>query len=88
MATAVSGPGDAIHCLPVAANASNRGLLNTQVFASGCEAGLNETIDTYSADLIILMDNRVNVTQQRAVLKILSKNFQREIKTIYDGGFS
>jgi hypothetical protein len=48
-------------------------MLNTQVFASCCEAIiLNETIAIYSADL---MDNLVNVTQQRAVLKTLSKNF-------------
>ena len=31
------------------------------------------------------MDNRVNVTQQRAVLKTLTKNFQRDIK-IYNEG--
>ncbi len=52
-------------------------MLNTQVFASCCGASLNQSIATYCADL---MDNRVNVTQQRAVLKTLSKNFKREIK--------
>jgi hypothetical protein len=38
---------------------------------------LYDTIATYSADL---MDSLVNVTQQRAVHKILSKNFPRKIK--------
>ncbi len=77
----MSGPGNAIQCLPAAANAINRVVLNTstQVFASCYEATLNETIATYCADS---MDNRVNVTQQGAMLKNLSKNFQREIKII------
>jgi hypothetical protein len=74
MTAGMSGPGNAIQCLPVAANGSNRGVLNTQVLASCCEASLNETISTYCADL---MDYRVIVTQQRAVLKTLSNNFQR-----------
>ena len=78
----MSGPGNAILCLPVATSASYRGVLNTKVFASCCETSLNETFATYSA---LLMDNRVDVTQQRAVLKTLTKNFQREIK-IYNEG--
>jgi hypothetical protein len=52
--------GNAIQCLPVAANGSNRGVLNTQVFASCCEASLKETITTYCADL---MDDQVIVTR-------------------------
>jgi hypothetical protein len=59
MTAGMSGPGNAIQCLPVAANGSNRGVLNTQVFVSCCEASLNETITTYCADL---MDNQVIVT--------------------------
>jgi hypothetical protein len=83
MAAGMSGPGNAIQCLPVASNASNRGVLNTKVFASCCEASLNEIIATYCADL---MDTRVNVTQQCAVLKTLTKNFQRKIKIIHNEG--
>jgi hypothetical protein len=37
--------------------------------------------------LRILWTRLLNVTQQRTVLKALSKNFQREIKAIYDGSF-
>ncbi len=64
----MSGPGNALLCLPVATDASYRGVLNTNVFASRSEASLNETFATYCA---FFMDNRVNhdVTQQRAVLK-------------------
>ncbi len=69
----MSGPGNVIQCQPVAAKGNNRGVLNTQVFAWCCEASLDETITTYCADL---MDNRVIFTEQRAVLKALSKNFQ------------
>ncbi len=65
-----------MQCLPVAANASNRCVLNTQVFASFCEATLNETIAIYCADL---MDNWVNVTQQLYSPKC-------NIKNIYDKG--
>ena len=59
----MSVTGSEIQCLlvPVAATASNRYVVNTQVFASCCEATLNETIAIYCADL---MDNRVNVFQQ------------------------
>ncbi len=58
-------------------------MLNSQVFASPFEASLNEIMFTYSSDL---MDNRVHVTQQRALIKILSKNFRREIKSIHEEG--
>jgi hypothetical protein len=43
----------------------------------------SETITTYCADL---MDNWVIVTEKRAVLKTLSKNFQLQIKIIYNEG--
>ncbi len=60
--------------------------MNTKVFASCCEASLNEIFPSYSA---FFMDNQVNhdVTQQplRAALKTLTKNFQHEIK-IYNEG--
>ena len=79
----MSGPGNAILCLPVATSASYRGVLHTKVFASCCETSLNETFATYSA-LFKLMENRVDVTQQRAVLKTLTKNFQRKIKIYHE----
>ncbi len=81
MAICMTGPGNALLSLPVATNESYRGVLNTNVFASRCEASLNETFATYCA---FLMDNRVkhDVTQQCAVLKTLTKNFQRDIKSI------
>jgi hypothetical protein len=66
MTADMSGPGNAIQGLPVAANGSNRCVLNTQVFASCCEASLNETITTYCADLMdsdITTDNQVTVTR-------------------------
>ncbi len=75
MTAGMSGPGNVIQCLHVAANGSNRGVLNTQIFASCHEASLNETITNYCADLMD-HDNLVIVTEQPAVLKPLSKNFQ------------
>ncbi len=76
MTAGMPGPGNAMQCPPVAANGSNRSVLNTKVFAfvSCCKASLNESITTYCADL---MDNWLIVTQKRDVLKTLSKNFQR-----------
>ena len=85
MAICMSGPGNAILCLPVAADASYRDGLNIKVIASCCEANLNETFATYCA---FLMDNRVYVTQQRAVLKTLTKNFQREIRIYNEGTYA
>ena len=82
MASDASGPRNAAKCFPVASHSRKRGVLNTQVFALPFEASLNETMASYSSDL---MDSRVNVTQ-RAVLKTLSKNFQREIKSIFEEG--
>jgi hypothetical protein len=65
-------PDDAnvIQCLPIAANASNRCVLNIQVFASCYEACLNEFTAIFCADL---MDTRASF-----------ENFQHKIKTIYD----
>ncbi len=50
MTPCMSGPGSAVQCLPVAAN-----VMNTQVFASWCEASLIKTIATSCGGL---MDNR------------------------------
>ena len=80
MANEASRASNAVPCRPVASKARNRGVLNTKVFASPFEACLDETMVTFSSEL---MDSPVNVTQQRAVLKTLSKNFQREIKAIH-----
>ena len=57
------GPANVIQCQPVAANASNRCVLNIQVFASCYEASLNETIAIFCADLMYTC-NLVYVTQQ------------------------
>ncbi len=78
----MSGPGNVIYCLPVAANASNRCVLNTQVFASCCEASLNETIAIYCADS---MDNWDDVTQQ-LYSRISNASLLPKIKIIYDKG--
>jgi hypothetical protein len=59
----MSGPANVIQCLPVGANASNRCVLNIQVFASCYEASLNETISIFCADLMDT-SNRVYVTKQ------------------------
>jgi hypothetical protein len=59
----MSGPANAIQCQPVAANASNRYVLNIQVFASCYEASLNEIIAIFCAVLMYTC-NRVYVTQQ------------------------
>jgi hypothetical protein len=59
----------------------SRGILKNSIFANCFDACLHETIATYLADL---MDSPLNVTQQRAVLKTLSKSFQREIRAIFD----
>ena len=59
----------------------SRGILNTAIFGNCFEACLHETIATYLEDL---MDSPVDVTQQRVVLKTLSNNFQREIKSIFN----
>ena len=65
----------------------SRGVLNAKIYAAPFEASLNETMATYPADL---MDSPLHVTQQRAVLKALANNFQREIKAIFEerGSFS
>ena len=61
----------------------SRGNLNTKFFHNTFEASLNETIVTFPEDL---MDSGspIAVIQQRAVLKNLSKNFQREVKATKD----
>ena len=59
----MSGLANVIQCQPVAANASNRCVLNIQVFSSCYEASLHETIAIFCADLMYTC-NRVYVTQQ------------------------
>ena len=44
-------------------------------------ASLDETMASYSAEML---DSPVDRIQQRAVLKTLSKTFQREVKAIYE----
>ena len=60
----MSGPANVIQCQPVAANASNRCVLNIQVFSSCYEASLNETIAIFCADLRSCYPSRVYFTQQ------------------------
>ena len=67
----------AVAYFPDASNARKWGVLNSQVFASPFEASLNEIMVTYSSDL---MDNRVHVTQQRALLKF-AQDFIQEFPT-------
>ena len=59
----------------------SRGVLNAKIFANCFKAILNKTMATYSTDL---MDSPLDVTQQKAVFKTVSKAIQREIKAIYD----
>ena len=59
----------------------SRSILKTSIFANCFDACLHKTIATNLADLI---DSLLKVTQQRAVLKTLSKSFQREIRAIFD----
>ena len=59
---------------------THRGLLNLKKFESSFQASLDEAMANFSDDFL---DSPVNTRQQRAVLKILSKSFQREIKAIY-----
>jgi hypothetical protein len=58
----MSGLANVIQCQPVAANASNRCVLNIKVFSFCYEASLNETIAIFCADLRSC--NRVYFTQQ------------------------
>ena len=60
---------------------ANRGVMNTKIFASCYESCLLETIATYSEDF---MDSPVDATQQRNILKTLSKKFQNAIKSIHE----
>ena len=57
------------------------GAYGIPLFAAPFEASLNEIVATYPADL---MDFPLHVTQQRAFLKTLANNFQREIKAILE----
>jgi hypothetical protein len=59
---------------------THRGLLNLKKFESSFQASLDEAMANFSDDFL---DSPVNTRQQRAVLKILSNSFQREIKAIY-----
>jgi hypothetical protein len=59
---------------------SHRGLLNLKKFETGFEASLHEAMATFAPDLL---DTPVDTIQQRAVLKVVAKSFQREIKAIY-----
>jgi hypothetical protein len=56
------------------------GLLNLKKFETGFEASLHEAMATFADDML---DSPVNTGQQRAVLKVVAKSFQREIKAIY-----
>jgi len=59
---------------------THRGLLNLKKFETGFEASLHEAMATFADDML---DSPVNTGQQRAVLKVVAKSFQREIKAIY-----
>ena len=59
---------------------THRGLLNLKKFETSFEASLHEAMATFADDLL---DSPVNTIQQRAVLKVVAKSFQREIKAIY-----
>ncbi len=59
---------------------THRDLLNLKKFESSFNASLDEAMANFSGDML---DSPVNTRQQRAVLKTLSKSFQREIKAIY-----
>ena len=59
---------------------THRDLLNLKKFETSFEASLHEAMATFAIDLL---DSPVNTIQQRAVLKVLAKSFQREIKAIY-----
>jgi hypothetical protein len=59
---------------------THKGLLNLKKFERSFQASLDETMATFAIDLL---DSPVNTIQQRAVLKVLAKSFQREIKAIY-----
>jgi hypothetical protein len=71
------------HVFKFQSRKGTRGIFNRIVFANAFAASPKATIITFSED-IMMMDSPIAVAQQRAVLKILSKNFQREIKAIYD----
>ena len=59
---------------------THRGLLNLKKFETSFEASLHDAMATFAHDLL---DTQVNTIQQRAVLKVVAKSFQREIKAIY-----
>jgi hypothetical protein len=54
--------------------------LNLKKFETGFEASLHDAMATFADDLL---NTPVNAIQQRAVLKVVAKAFQREIKAIY-----
>ncbi len=74
------GPANVIQCQPAAANerASNRYVLNIQVFACCYEVSLNETIAIFCADLMCTCNR--GLCHSAA----LFENFQHKIRTIYD----